>query len=288
MLEKLLSNEENLSDCVDSIFEEPGSFKQQLNDDYYHSERPKASDRTERLPKKKKRIQVKSSSLPNLSCLNEANEMGIEHLLLNQTTDDRMIATDEVDASFKKVTRLIKRCVSQLLHKSQNEELSYKNVYFDEQEQQFNGYGDPHESYYHHQPQISQQESGHPYSSSPQCSGPRYLNVAEPRHQFNSSPLDTSQQSTSVTGSASSMDSFESPKSSKSPNLALNAKGSNYISALAKQLLHKLFVSISGRMLEVAAKYLENLSVLEPFLSNTQTCSPQALPTSFSRTSPRI
>ena len=241
MLEKLLSNEENLeslADCVDSIFEEPGSFKQQLNDDYYPSQRPKASDPVEQPPKKKEIIRAKCLSMPNLSRPSEANELTV----WNRTTNDRAMTTDEVDASFKKVTKLIKRCVSQLLNKSQNEELVYKNTYFDEQEQ-FNGYSNQHESFYHHQPQ---QEGGHSYSSSPQCSGPRYLNIAEPRQQLNSSPLDTSQQSTSVTGSASSMDSFESPKSSKSPNLALNAKGSNYISALAKQLLHKLFVSISG------------------------------------------
>lgn len=231
MLEKLLSNEENLADCVDSIFEEPGSFKQQLNDDYYPSEQRKANDLADRLSKKKC-IYHKSSSLPNLASLIESNEP--ESSALNRTAD-------EMDASLKMLTKRIKRCVSQLLNKSPNSDLTHKNSYFNEDQQLFEDYSDPHESYYHHQPQISQPMASHPYSSPPQqCGRPHYLNISEPAPQSNS-PLASSQQSNSVTGSASSVESCESP------NLALNAKGSNYISALAKQLLHKLFVSISGR-----------------------------------------
>lgn len=239
MLEKLLSNEENLTDGVDSMFEEPGSFKQQLNDDYYPSEQQKIDTLTDQMSKKKC-IYHKSASLPNLTSLNELNEPAAEHHVLNRTVDGTGI--DQVDASFKKMlTKRIKRCVSQLLNKSPNSEIAYTNRYFDEEEQPYDDYSDPHESYYHHQPQISQPIRSHPYSSPRQCGRPHYLNIGEPQ-QHSHSPLAPSQQSTSVTGSGSSVESFESP------NLALNAKGSNYISALAKQLLHKLFVSISGRI----------------------------------------
>lgn len=234
MLEKLLSkNEENLTECVDSIFEEEEpesnsfSFNKQYDD--YPSNRP---NKTLKLCLKQRKTNIKkSSSSPNLSKLNESNEHSYHRL--NMTTDDQTIMNDEIDASFKKITKRIRRCVSQLLVKTLNtDHLAYENNHF-QGENQFN------------QQQINQQIdqfNHHQFNSQSQqhCNNHNFL-TANQQQQFSNS-LATSQQSNSITGSSSSVDSYEI-------SLALNAKGSNYVSALAKQLLHKLFVSISGMFL---------------------------------------
>lgn len=242
MLEKLLSNEESLTDCVDSMFEEPGSFKQYNEfptDDDYPSDHSKvrASDQLNANSNQLKSMRTKclkrSSSLPNLTCtqtrLNELDKCSLRH---NMTTDDQML-NDEIDASFKTITKRIKKCVSQILvKKQQTVVVIYENNHFSERDQ------------FNHQPSESHQ--------CPQFNDQHYLNVNQQQQQFNNSIATSSQQSNSPTGSPSSVDSYEI-------SLALNAKGSNYISALAKQLLHKLFVSISGIADQLQSNFASDL-----------------------------
>lgn len=265
MLEKLLSNEESLTDCVDSIFEEAGSFKHyneyqtndyQTNNDVddddqfilnqNKSNHLNASNVTDEClskddlikSKKKSKILKRSISLPDL----KRNNLE-ETKLINNDSDDRFCSrfyatndeqmiNDEIDASFKKITKRIKRCVSQLLVKKHLPmDLMYENNNFTQNE--FNRTNN------HLLPSCDQQTHLQ-YHNQP------YLNInnhfsSQPQYNSNNNNLiaSSSQQSNSLTSSPSSIDSYEI-------NLALNAKGSTYISKGAKQVLHKLFVSISG------------------------------------------
>lgn len=264
MLEKSLSNEEeSLNDCVDSLFEEPLSFKQDFNEQH-QLEKESLNNKNYHF------IKSKSKSMPNLREFER-----IKNNNLNKTTDDKLLnCIDEVDASFKRFAKRIKKCVSQLLINSplNNDftvgEYTCQNLCFNDDQLNTNLNYNSYYNQYNECNQFNNQPQQHPSCNSPPCQlnsqysnngyhNQPYFNQQPQEHVHQASNdnsyLATSQQSTNASlTTGSSVDSYEI-------SLALNAKGSNYISETAKELLHELFKSISGIADQLQSNFASDL-----------------------------